>query len=1291
MPYERPVDGRFELLRLAASGGMGQVYEARDLTTGARVALKRLCHQSPNDVVRFAREAQMLAGLCHPWVVHYVAHGVTPEGEPYLAMDWIEGETLSRRLVRGVLGIEEGFALSRRLAEALGAVHRAGVVHRDLKPSNVILANGALDSPVLVDFGVALLSGADRLTHTGAIVGTAGYMAPEQARGAFDVDARADVFALGCVIFRCLTGAVPFAADESLAAMLRLLLDEPPRLGALRPGTPPCLEALVERMLAKQREHRPPDGDAVTAELEALGVSWGTPASLRPAVASAREITNSERWLMSLVLVRDLGVDPDATQVLSSVDEGATAPPWRESAPQAQALRAAAERHGGRVEALADGSRLVVLRSAGAPKDLAGRATRCALAMRAALGGAPVAVATGRAELEARLPVGELIDRAVCLLAAARAQGPAGPILVDEVTARLLGPRFELEPAADGFALHGERGEEPPPLLLGRPTACVGRDRELALLESAFAHCVEESSALAVLITAPAGLGKSRLQKELLRRLRARGEPLEVWFGRGDPLSAGAAFAMIARAIRYALGIAEGDPPAARRRRIQARLEGLPEAARVEAFLGELVGAPLPDDDSPQLRAARRDPQLMGDQLRRAAKDLLRAACAARPVVLVLEDLQWGDLPSVTFVDAALRTLADQPLLVIALARPEVQALFPQIWSGRPLQTLQIGGLPQRAAERLAGQALGDGVPPDQIQALIERADGNALYLEELIRAVAEGQGARLPETVLAMAQARLEALDAEARRILRAASVFGGAFSSASVEALLGGAPAGRRIDELVEREMLVRRIGPGEPAEVAYGFRHSLMREAAYAMLTEDDRAVGHRLAGALLEGIGHTDSMALAEHFERGREPARAAGHYRRAAEDALRGNDLAAALNRAERGAACGPSPEELGALRLLQAEAHLWRGDLIEAEAHAEEAATQLPAGSAGWFRALRQAAMAAGHQGSTDRLDARIEQVCALAEAPDTTNGLVLYLASAASVLSFSGRLPDSEALLERTRRLVCASGGVDDQSLGVLHEAEALCAMAAGDPAGALQRIEAAIDAFDRAGDLRNLCSARTNLGFVLAEMGDFLRAEDLLCAALADAERMGLHQVVPHIQENLGYVLAQVDRIEEARGHLERAIAALRDQGQPRMEGAARTSLARIALRSGDLAAAEREARSAAALLEVAPPVRASALALVARALLAQGRGAEALEPAAEAYAQLSSTSGLEEGEALVGLAYVEALAAVGQRADAARVLDEARARLLARADRLSDPTRRAQLLSQVPDHAALLAAVP
>src|SRR5262245_13614574 len=202
------IAGRFQLESIAGEGGMSTVYRAFDRKTQKTVALKLL--QRLGDSVereRFTREATLLSQLRHPGIVAYLGHGVTDEDQHYLAMEWLAGEDLEKRLCRGPLSLSESLTLIGRAAEALAVAHAAGVVHRDLKPSNLFLCDGELERVVLLDFGIAQNDAISRaITRSGVVVGTPAYMAPEQARGERHLTAAVDVFSLGCLLFRCLTG-----------------------------------------------------------------------------------------------------------------------------------------------------------------------------------------------------------------------------------------------------------------------------------------------------------------------------------------------------------------------------------------------------------------------------------------------------------------------------------------------------------------------------------------------------------------------------------------------------------------------------------------------------------------------------------------------------------------------------------------------------------------------------------------------------------------------------------------------------------------------------------------------------------------------------------------------------------------------------------------------------------------------------------------------------------------------------------------------------------------------------
>src|SRR5262249_50852332 len=161
-----------------------------------------------------------------PGIVRYVAQGKTAREQAYLALEWLEGETLAERLHRSELTPADALTLFRRVAEALAAVHALGVVHRDVKPSNIFLSRGSVDRAKLIDFGIARFDGAaSPITHSGVVVGSPGYLAPEQARGEKDIDARADVFSLGCVLVRCLTGRDVFVGGDLLAVLMKTALE----------------------------------------------------------------------------------------------------------------------------------------------------------------------------------------------------------------------------------------------------------------------------------------------------------------------------------------------------------------------------------------------------------------------------------------------------------------------------------------------------------------------------------------------------------------------------------------------------------------------------------------------------------------------------------------------------------------------------------------------------------------------------------------------------------------------------------------------------------------------------------------------------------------------------------------------------------------------------------------------------------------------------------------------------------------------------------------------------------
>ncbi|EYF02145.1 serine/threonine-protein kinase [Chondromyces apiculatus] len=1323
---------RFELEQLAGAGGMGAVYRARERYSGRLVALKILQPGPREHAARFAREAQVLAELRHPGIVRYVAHGLTEDGLPFLAMEWLDGEDLERRLSRGKLTVTEAIVLGRQVADALADAHARGVVHRDIKPGNLFLVEGNVARVRILDFGVAHVAHTMiSVTGGGGLVGTLGYMAPEQARGFREVDARADVYGLGCVLFECLTGRRPFAGEHVMAILVKVLIEEPPRPSQFRDDVPLALDDLVSRMLSKDPTDRPDDGAAVAAALEEAGE--GTP-SQRSRWTIHPALTAGEQRFVSVIVVGAEGSATERADQRTLTELEVNAPFER--------LVTAVEPFGARLERVADRGAVATLSGEGSATDQATRAARCALAMREALPTAPVAVATGRGVLEGAVPVGEAIDRAVSLLRAhergASSRSPSitlSAVRLDDVTAGLLDARFDVGTDAAGLILRGMRETELEVgrTLLGKTLPCVGRERDLSVLRGFYEECVSEPRARAVLITADVGVGKSRLGQELLREIRpddgpplstttlplsrtagaagtagvastagASGSPVtpgtpstpgtpgtpEVWIARGDPMSAGSPLGMVAQLIQRAAGLRGGEPLAVRCQRIRSRVGRTfsgEDAARIAEMLGEISGTPFSEEGRPHLAAVRRDAMLRADHTRRAFEEFLAAESAAHPVVLVLEDLHWGDLPSIQLVAAALRLARERPLFVLGLSRPEVHALFPRLVADLAAQEIRLDELSRRSSVRLVRLALGDEIPEDLVERLVNQAAGNAFYLEEMIRAVAEGRAGELPATVLAMVQARLAELPSEARRVMRAASLFGQVFWKGGVRALLGGRGAAAGVDgwlaSLSDRELIAPQASSAFPGEEEYRFRHALVREAAYQMLTDRDRSTGHRLAGEWLESVDAHDAMALAEHFERGEEPARAATFFLEAAEQAMQANDLDAAIARAERSVACGASKELRGAARRLQAEAHHWRGDVSEGGRCGEEARQLLPRGSAGWLSAAAEAASSALSRGAREELRTIAEDlrrvVTAAPEAAD-----VAVLARVAQILLRAG-LADAAAPLIEVLDHTPREAHAEPQIAGHLAAVVGLQALFAGDVAASAAAFANSAAQFERAGDTRNAITTRVNHAIARLCLGSYPEAEAELRAALPECERMGLYQLITWIKHNLGIALLHQGALSEARVLEEEAIEAGIARGHVWTEVSARYTLALVLLRQGELAEAEREAAHAVEVCDQALPARCSALAVLAQTRLWQARPGDALGPATEAMNTLVQLGEIEDGDALVRLVYAEALKACGKDSEARAAIHAARERLLGRAALIAEESWQRQFLEGVPEN--------
>jgi len=262
----------YQIVRVVGEGGMGRVYEARHTRLGNKRFAVKMLHaeyaRQADVVARFQREAEAASGIGHPNVVDVYDVHHTEDGRPYLVGEFLEGEELGDFLQRaGKIPHPLAVRMVRQVCRALGAAHARGVVHRDMKPENVFLV-GNLQNPTVkvIDFGISKVgdAGGTALTRTGMIMGTPSYMAPEQARGD-KVDHRADIYAVGGILYRALTGKKPFDSDDPSATLTLVLTEDPERPRSLEPSIPQALELVIQRAMAKN----PKDRYQSMAELEA--------------------------------------------------------------------------------------------------------------------------------------------------------------------------------------------------------------------------------------------------------------------------------------------------------------------------------------------------------------------------------------------------------------------------------------------------------------------------------------------------------------------------------------------------------------------------------------------------------------------------------------------------------------------------------------------------------------------------------------------------------------------------------------------------------------------------------------------------------------------------------------------------------------------------------------------------------------------------------------------------------------------------------------------------------------
>jgi eukaryotic-like serine/threonine-protein kinase len=1256
---------------------MGEVYRALDQQTGEQVAIKILHRKaSKEETARFRREVQVLADLRHPGIVSYVDHGEWSDGRPYFAMEWLEGEDLGQLTRRQPLGMSEAVEVVRRVAQGMAAIHARGVVHRDLKLTNIFVPQGNVKKGVkLIDFGVVKPAEPDDFdTQPGSIIGTPHFMAPEQARGE-PVDARSDVYSLGAVLFRLVTGRHVFETDHIIAFLGRLVLEDAPSASSVRFDVPELLDKAIARTLARNPDHRPEDAGVLARWLARLPAMNNEPPNSDQSASAIRRVVPSSP--AKRASSRPPHAPPGTLErrvvgvILASL-------PMDSLPDEVDAKIRAIIGEDARLESLQGGQLVAGLGLETTRGDEAVRAARAALMIATTVPDARIAVATGHAVAGRRGLAGEALEHAAVQLDRA----PSGGIRIGKATRPLLQGRFVVRVDDIGAVLlHEDIAASDRMRLLGVHTPTLGRNSELELLISTFRQVMEDATARAVLVTGSTGVGKSRLRYETVRRLGKMYDGLDVVMARGDPMQTRLGLSALGRALRARMGIRDGEPTSLQADRVVryvAQRSSCPSNAA--PFLGEFVGVPFSDAQSEPLRAARDAPQLMNARILQALEAIIRHDAQHVPQVVVLEDLHLLDDTTIEMIDWLLGC-RDLRLVVFGFGRDRESGGTRDLWKKRSVTRIGLSPLAYSACERIATMVLPD-LDDSRRASIIERAEGNVLFLEELLRNAAEGHD-DLPLSVQALIQARLDQLDPELRQVVRASSIFGRQFWTDGVSALLER-DCEADLQALGSAELVTLQESSRIDGQTEWVFPQNAVFETAYSSLVDRDRVSLHRAASEWLLIVGEEDIGTIARHAEAGEDLSRAAVLYTRASGQAYGNGQLEAALDFADASIRCGTDSATRAQALFQRAQILSWLGRYEDQLEAAESAVSYAEQGTDTWGEAQRLAAAAMRELGRPTEAESRFAWAISNPRLDQLSLAVQAKLhAERTRALIDIGRATEGAESAEMAVRIAQGAGDSGTHAMLRALDARFMATAFRGDFSASIESASAVVESADRVGDAVLATRARINLGFVLTRVGRFEEARDALEQALIDARMLRMRAGEGFALHNLGMCSARLDDLDRAI-QLERDAREIGEETHHyRLKLNSRIYEAEILCWRGE----PGDLREALQLIETCqreagdhPVSYVEATGVLGQVHRARRDLPSCVAACEDALERLGAIGSMEEGEEMLRLTYAEALFDLGRNDEALGALHEAYACVMRRSEQMSAQHHREAFLSRL-----------
>lgn len=1073
--------GPYQVIAEAGKGGMATVYRARQTSVDRDVAIKVILKGIAGDsdaVQRFQREARLIARLEHPHILPVYDFDGSHE-PPYIVMRYLDGGTLKDVMAQGLLPRDEVAYLMWQVCSALDYAHRQGITHRDVKPSNILIDREG--NAFVTDFGIARFSAGDgkkRITGTGMIVGTPDYMSPEQAMGSDDVDYQSDIYALGVMLFEMLTGELPFNADSPLKVLMMHVKEPVPSILDKLPDLPAALDEVIQRAMAKGREDRFRSATELSTAITAAlgGTVAASPTHLRAAAGTS----------MIRRLGKNAATDSQPTPAVQNktvVALNVSVTAYSELVAEVMNVEAAQRalttfwsaatqvlsEHSGVIFMRTDHEMLALWGSASAREDDCEQAVRAALQLQAALR----ELSAVALEADEPLPLNIGIHRGLALLTPGDKTNPSsvsgvtisltnrlmqnaeGLILITHDVFRQVLGVFDMQPG-ESLKVRGraekvltyqvervkprafrvvQRGVE------GIETQLIGRDAEFKQLQKAFLIAVEDGEAQVVTLVGDAGVGKSRLLYEFDKWSDLRPEQYFIFSGRATPAMTLRPYALIRDMLAFRFEVQDDDSSDAALSKFETGVaELIGKNDETAHFMAYLCGVDV--SSSAWIKNILSDVQETSRRARYALIQFINTLAKQAPVVIELEDIHYADDASLDLLNDLFIADDARHLLVVGSTRASLYERRPTWCSGQRFHTrLDLKPLDKRDSRDLLLDILQKvpEVPKDLRDKLIERAEGNPLYLEELVKMLLDDhvilkesdevwriEASRLdnlhvPSTLAGLMETRFDTLLYPEKMTLQRASVIGRIFYDTALQAIdraddshLSDLPA--ILSRLTEREFIYRRETSAFADSKEYIFASAMLRDVLYDRLLERQRQVYHAGAAAWLTGLERPDDYlpVIAEHYEKAGDTDQAVTFLQRAgAAASQRGayREAVVFFRRALELLSDTTSEEKLPLLLAL-GDAHNWLGEIEPARTSLHEALTLARASQSteDIVNTLYQLSLTETTYGDYIAAQRQLDEALPLARAGSNQKLLANVLYGLANVNFRTGNYAESEA-----------------------------------------------------------------------------------------------------------------------------------------------------------------------------------------------------------------------------------------------------------------------------------------